>query len=143
MTVPAVPRKTNPVDKLLQMTQQYVAIAGQGLRDEANKQKAAELLLEISKYVIVSHDHSVYDAFLGFMLRNRAIMLSTRTVMNGVLDYVPNKDRVVQIVQLYVIFEALAESRMERTAYTINTNHVRDLFHNKDLADWLSEQKKK
>ena len=107
---------------------------------EEQKKQAVAILTDIVYLVTTSHDKSVFDTCLSFFLTNRAIMLSEQTVISSVTHYA-DQTKINRIVQFYVVFTSLVESKLLRKRYTININHVRDVFNNKQLAEWLTDKR--
>ena len=123
-----------------ELSKKYIALARNGVKTEEQKKQAVAILTDIVYLVTTSHDKSVFDTCLSFFLTNRAIMLSEQTVISSVTHYA-DQTKINRIVQFYVVFTSLVESKLLRKRYTININHVRDVFNNKQLAEWLTDKR--
>ena len=133
------PKKT-ATTRFLALTKNYMDLARNGIKTEDQKRQAVGILSDIVYLVTTSHDRSVFDACLSFFLSNRAIMLSEQTVVSSVSHYA-DPTKINRIVQFYVVFTSLVESKILRKRYTININHVRDIFNNKQFAEWLTDKR--
>lgn len=123
-----------------ELAKKYIALARNGIKTEEQKKQAVAVLTDIVYLVTTSHDKSVFDTCLSFFLTNRAIMLSEQTVISNVTHYA-DQTKINRIVQFYVVFTSLVESKLLKKKYTININHVRDVFNNKQLAEWLTDKR--
>ena len=122
------------------LTKKYIDLAKNGIQSEDVKKQAVGVLNDIVYLVTTSHDRAVFDACLSFFLSNRGIMMSEQTVIGSVSHYA-DPTKINRIVQFYVIFISLVESKILRKRYTININHVRDIFNNRKFAEWLADKR--
>ena len=122
------------------LTKKYIDLAKNGIQSEDVKKQAVGVLNDIVYLVTTSHDRAVFEACLSFFLSNRGIMMSEQTVIGSVSHYA-DPTKINRIVQFYVIFISLVESKILRKRYTININHVRDIFNNRKFAEWLADKR--
>lgn len=132
--------KKTTADRFNLVARKYINIAKNGVSTEEQRREALLLLADMMQIVTTSHDRAVFDACFSFFLTNRGVMLSQQTVVGGVTKYVP-ESKVTKVIQFYVIFSSLVESKLLHKRYTINTNHVRDIFNNRQLGEWLSDKR--
>ena len=127
---------------LNELTNRYIAIARTGLNTSEKRKNSIGVLVKIADLVSKSHDRSVFDACLAFMVNCRSLLMGQNSIAVGVTEYAESQ-KVTRIIQFYTIFESLVESQMMKRRYTINLGHVRELFHNNTFVDWLSSKSKK
>lgn len=139
-TKPIVTPKDTATTRFNALSRKYITLARNGIKTEEQKKEAVDILSDIVFLVTTSHDRAVFDACLSFFLTNRAIMLSEQTVISSVSHYA-DQTKINRIVQFYVVFTSLVESKILRKRYTININHVRDVFNNRKLAEWLTDKR--
>ena len=137
---PIVVPKNNAVTRFANLARNYITLAQHGLKSDEQKKQAVAILSDIVYLVTTSHDRAVFEACFSFFLANRAIMLSEQTVMGSVTHYA-DQTKINRIVQFYVVFTSLVETKLLRKRYTININHVRDVFNNRKLAEWLADKR--
>ena len=133
---PIVSRPPTPADTLNRYTTDYVNLIQPGIKDETVHRKAVELLGKIATLVLSARDDIVFDAFFGFMMKHRSLMLNPQSIVQDLVRYC-DKTKITRIVQFYVIFQSLVESKLMRTRYTLNIKGIRELFNNEHLANWL------
>ena len=136
----AVAPKKTITTKFDSLATKYIALAKQGLRTNEQKKEAVKIFSEIAHVVTTSHDRAVFDACFSFMLKNRAILMGEPTVIGNVTAYA-DATKVNRIMQFYVVFTSLIEAKMLHRRYSINIGHIRDIFNNKQLADWISDHR--
>jgi len=127
---------TNPlVEKFDSISKKYIDLMkSPAITAEIRKQAIVELA-NMANFVIMAKDNNVFDACFKFMLRERAIMLSPETVVDGINKFLP-KDKITKVVQFYVTFQSLVESRILQTKFTLNVTGLRRLF-NDEFANWV------
>lgn len=133
--VPAVVQKFN------EFADKYIAIMGKDSIAEEDRRKGVFALAAMCQYVLASTDNRVFDACYNFFMKNRAIMLVQDRVTDGLYKY-GDKAKVTKIVQWYVTFQSLVESKLLKTRYTLNVTTIRRTFNNDALANWLIIKKK-
>ena len=127
---------SDPIIRLVNLTKAYIELVQPGIKLEENKKKAVELLTSIAQLVLSANSTDVFDAFYGFMMKNRSIMLSSQTIASNLVKYA-DKSKIVKITQFYVVFQSIVESKILKTRNTLNIATVRQLLGNDHLADWL------
>lgn len=130
------------VEKLNVLCTQYINTMTIPSFSEENRAKSIALLVNIANHVLNSKDTRVYEAFHQFMIKNRAIMLTSERVTSGMQKYVPNH-MVTRLIRFYVTFHNLAESRLTQTRFRINVTAIRRVFGNDTLANWFISQSSK
>ena len=93
ITRPAV---KDPVSKLIDMTNTYVSLVQPGVKLEENKKKAVDILTNIAQYILSSNSNDVFDAFYGFMMKQRSLMLSSQTIAANLVKYA-DKSKITKI----------------------------------------------
>ena len=124
-------------NRFTMLSREYITLANSGLTTVEKQKRAVELISDMAMLVTTSHDSAIFDECLGFMLKHRAIMLSEQTVLGHVTEYA-DANKVNRIVQFYVIFTALIESKLQHRRFTLNLNHVKDIFNNRQFVEWLA-----
>ena len=130
------------VAKFDEFANKYIETMDGDFITEENRKKAVMILTAMCNLVTTSSDIKVFDACYSFFLKNRAIMLVPEKVTDGLYNYA-DKTKVTKIVQFYVTFQSLIESRILGSRFTINTTTIRRLFNNDAFANWLILKSKK
>lgn len=134
----AVAEKVVPetVKKFNDLADKYIDIMRKDSLAEADRCKAVAILCAIGQYVVSSSDNRVFDACEMFFRKNRAIMLVSDRVTDGLYKYC-DKNKVVKLTQWYVTFQNLVQSKLLNTYFALNTTTIRRTFNNDALANWL------
>ena len=138
-TTVVTPKRT-ATTRFQAVSKRYIELAKNGINTEEQKKEAVSIITDIVQLVTTSHDRTVFDACFSFFLSNRSIMLSPQTVIGNVTKYA-DQAKINRIVQFYVVFSSLVESKILRKRYNININHVRDIFNNKQFSEWLTDKR--
>ena len=123
------------VEKFNELSEKYINIMS-GPIDEDAKRCGIAILANIARHIIMSTDVAVFDACFKFFVKQRAIMLNSTTVIDGINKYL-DKGKIAKVVQFYVTFQTLAESKILNSKFTLNVTTIRRLFNNDALANWL------
>lgn len=123
------------VEKFNELSEKYINIMN-GPIDEDAKRCGIAVLANIARHIIMSTDVAVFDACFKFFVKQRAIMLNSTTVIDGINKYL-DKGKIAKVVQFYVTFQTLAESKILNSKFTLNITTIRRLFNNDALANWL------
>ncbi len=142
-TVAAPAEKVIPesVQKFNALADKYIEVMGGDMIEEENRKKGVLILTSLCNYVLGSTDTKVFEACFTFFLKNRAIMLVPDRVTDGLYKYA-DRGKVTKIVQWYVTFQSLVESKILKTRYTLNVVTLRRTFNNDALANWIIIKKK-
>ena len=119
-----------------ELAEQYIATMTSGPIDESVKRRGIAIFANIARHVIMTTDVSVFEACFKFFVKNRSIMLNCTTVIDGINKYL-DKNKIAKVVQFYVTFQSLAESKILNTKFTLNITTIRRLFNNDAMANWL------
>ena len=142
-TVAAVAETAIPksVEKFNELADKYIEIMGKESIADEDRRKGIYILTAICKYVLGTSDVKVFDACFSFFLKNRAIMLVPDVVTDGLFKF-GDKAKVTQIVQWYITFQSLVESKLLKSRYSLNVTTIRRVLGNDALANWLIIKKK-
>ena len=136
------PKKTI-LTTLTSLVNKYSIIAKDGLITDDKKDDAVKILVDIYRLVSKAHDRSVFDSFYAFMYKNRGMMVSNVTILHGIIKTkCINPAGMDNVIDFFVVFQSLVEAKSLNRRFTINLNHVRDIFKNKTLTEWLADQRK-
>lgn len=124
------------VKKFNDLADKYIAIMSANSLSEEDRLKAVRILTSMGQYVIMSSDTRVFDACATFFRKNRAIMLVTERVTDGLYQYA-DKNKVTKLIQWYVTFQNFVEAKLMGTNFALNTTTIRRTFNNDALANWL------
>ena len=123
------------VEKFNELSNKYIEIMSKPI-DEDVKRCGIAMLANIARHVIMTTDVAVFEACFKFFVKQRAIMMNSTTVIDGINKYL-DKGKIAKVVQFYVTFQTLAESKMLGAKFTLNVTTIRRLFNNDALANWL------
>lgn len=142
-TIPAAGEAVVPksVEKFYELADKYIDIMSKESIADEDRRKGVYTLTALCKYVLSSSDTKVFDACFSFFLKNRAIMLVPDRVTDGLYKF-GDKAKVTQIVQWYVTFQSLVESKLLKTRFSLNVTTIRRVFGNDALTNWLIIKKK-
>ena len=129
------------VEKFNKLTEQYIELMRNEAVGDDERRKAVLLLTAIGNHVIMSTDTRVFEACFSFFLKNRAIMLVPERVTDGLYKFV-DKSKVTKLIQWYITFQSLVESKLLKINFTLNLTTIRRTFNNDALANWLIIKKK-
>lgn len=129
------------VKKFNELADKYIEIMSKESIADEDRRKGIYTLTAICKYVLGTSDVKVFDACFSFFLKNRAIMLVPDVVTDGLFKF-GDKAKVTQIVQWYITFQSLVESKLLKSRYSLNITTVRRVLGNDALANWLIIKKK-
>ena len=129
------------VEQFNKLTEQYITLMRNEAIGDDERRKAVLLLTAIGNHVIMSSDTRVFEACFSFFLKNRAIMLVPERVTDGLYKFV-DKAKVTKLIQWYITFQSLVESKLLKINFTLNLTTIRRTFNNDALANWLIIKKK-
>ena len=124
------------VEKFNELSTSYIENMTKGPIDEDIKRRGIAILANIARHVTMSTEVPVFEACFKFFVKQRAIMLNSTTVIDGINKYL-DKGKIAKVVQFYVTFQTLAESKILGAKFTLNVTTIRRLFNNDALANWL------
>ena len=124
------------VEKFNELSSSYIEIMTKGPIDEDVKRRGIAVLANIARHVTMTTEVPVFEACFKFFVKQRAIMLNSTTVIDGINKYL-DKGKIAKVVQFYVTFQTLAESKILGAKFTLNITTIRRLFNNDALANWL------
>ena len=129
------------VKKFNELAEKYIGFMKNETITEDDRRRAVYILTSICQYVLSSSDKRVFDACYQFFLKNRAIMLVVDRVTDGLYKFA-DKEKVTKIVQWYVTFQSLVESKLLKSRFSLNVTTIRRVFNNDELTNWLILKKK-
>lgn len=136
-TANVAPKAADPaVTKFNDLADKYIKLMSVPVITDDVRKQAIITLANLSNAVLMTNNVAVFDACYKFMLKNRNIMLAPETVVDGINKFLP-KDKITRVVQFYVTFQALVESRIMNTKFVLNVTTIRRIFNNGALANWL------
>ena len=124
------------VVKFNELADKYISLMSSAVITDEIRKQAIGTLAGLANAVIMTNNVAVFEACFKFMLKNRAIMLTPETVVDGINRFLP-KDKITRVVQFYVTFQALVESKIMNTKFVLNVTTIRRIFNNSALANWL------
>lgn len=128
--------QTEGVLKFNAIAKKYIEIMSAGRIDDEARRRAIITLSNMCNHVCMSSDPAVFDACYRFIMENRSIMLTQSVVTAGIDKYI-EKSKIAKILQWYVTFQSLAESKLLHQRFTLNITTIRRLLNNDALANWL------
>ncbi|MBR1987827.1 MAG: hypothetical protein IKA36_02185 [Clostridia bacterium] len=141
VTAPAEKVVPESVQRFNALAQKYIDVMGKDMIEEEDRKKGVLVLTSLANYVLMSTDNRVFEACFTFFMKNRAIMLVPDRVTDGLYKY-GDRTKVTKIVQWYVTFQSLVESKLLKSRFSLNVTTLRRTFNNDSLANWLVIKKK-
>ena len=129
-----IPQTPN-VLKLKELTDAYITLMT-GPKTDETRRRACITLMNIANFVGGSSETAVFDSYYAFVLKNKNIMLTPEIATAGITQYV-DKTKIAKILQFYVAFQSLVESKLLGSKFTLNVTTIRRLFNNDALANWF------
>ena len=141
VTAPAEKVVPESVQRFNALAQKYIDVMGKDMIEEEDRKKGVLVLTSLANYVLMSTDNRVFEACFTFFMKNRVIMLVPDRVTDGLYKY-GDRTKVTKIVQWYVTFQSLVESKLLKSRFSLNVTTLRRTFNNDALANWLVIKKK-
>lgn len=141
VTAPAEKVIPESVQKFNALAQKYIEVMGKDMIEEEDRKKGVLILTSLANYVLLSTDNRVFEACFTFFMKNRRIMLVSDRVTDGLYKY-GDRTKVTKIVQWYVTFQSLVESKLLKSRFSLNVMTLRRTFNNDALGNWLVIKKK-
>lgn len=128
--------KTAEVLRLESLQEKYKELISNKTNTDADKKRIISVFVSIMDLVIGSNDRAVFETYYSFYLKNRKTMVSPNQALIGLSKF-SDKARISQITAFFATFSALAESKIMRTAFTLNISAIRAAFKNEQLVNWI------
>lgn len=119
-----------------ELAEKYITNMTSGPINDTVKRCGIAILANIARHVTMTTDVGVFEACFKFFVKNRSIMLNSTTVTDGISKYL-DKNKIAKVIQFYVTFQTLAESKILGSKFTLNVTTIRRIFNNDALANWL------